>query len=348
MQPIAKRKFKRLVFRFFEQRPHWFAELAREHPALLKSTLEAHPEWIARFLEEHPRLTERWLDQRIQRRYQLPVPLDDYQSPLPDLPTVKRNLARWYHPTFFEAARWDLDKQSQFLRMLCPFKSEADALPTCAQVSAEGYGLGYGEVEARILYLMVRYLKPRQVIEVGAGISSFYTLRALEMNERADEIEGKLVCIEPNPSRKIRELAERGQLALHDRQVQDVAIRAFQTLQENDVLFIDSSHVAKIDSDVNWLYLDVVPRLNKGVVVQVHDIHFPYPTVKPAHPLFDLSLFWNEAALVQAFLMYNDTFGVLLCESYLHHERPAALQELVALYDPDEHCPSSLWIRKNI
>ncbi|HZQ05264.1 MAG TPA: class I SAM-dependent methyltransferase [Anaerolineae bacterium] len=347
MQPIAKRQLKRLVFRFFEQRPRWFVELVREHPALLKSTLQAHPEWVAQFLQEHPRWTERWLDGRIQQRYQLPVPLDNYQSPLPDLGAVKQNLARWYRPSFLDPARWDLDKQSQFLRMLCPFKSEADALPTCVQLADEGYGLGYGEVEARILYSMVRYLKPRQVIEVGAGISSFFTLSALEVNRALDNIEGKLLCIEPYPSAKIRGLAAQGRLALDDRQVQDVAIRVFQTLYENDVLFIDSSHVAKIDSDVNWLYLDVLPRLNKGVVVQIHDIHFPYPTVRPSHPLFDLTLLWNEAALVQAFLMYNDAFEILLCESYLHHEHPAALKELVALYDPDEHCPSSVWIQRN-
>ena len=346
MQPIAKQNVKRAVFSFLERRPHWVAEFLRQHPALAKPAVRNHPEWVKQYLQENPQFADKWLEERIHQRYQLPIQLDSYQSPLPDLPTVKRNRARWYRRANLDPAQWNLDEQTHFMETLCPFQTEAAALPTCTQITAEGYGLGYGEVEARILYAMVRTLKPRRVIEVGAGVSTFYTVSALEQNAREESGKGTILCIEPYPSNRLQELAEQKRITLQSEQVQDVPMEVFQTLGENDLLFIDSSHVSKTDSDVNWLYLDVLPQLQPGVVIQIHDIHFPYLTVKPSHPLFDLGVLWNEAALVQAFLLYNQAFDVLLCESYLHHERPMAIKSLVAAYDPDEHCPSSLWLRK--
>lgn len=345
MQPFVKQQVKHTVLQILEKRPHWVAEFLRQHPGFAKPTLRAHPEWIREYMQENPGLAEQLLEERIRRRYQLPVQLDSYQSPLPDIPAVKRNLARWYRPANLDPAQWSLDKQSQLLEMLCPYKSEADALPNAVQIAAAGYGLGYGEVEARLLYMMVRYLKPRRVLEVGAGVSTFYTQSALERNG-TDGSAGTVLCIEPYPTEKLKELDQQGRITLEPKQVQDVPIEVFQTLGANDVLFIDSSHVSKIDSDVNWLYLDVLPQLKPGVVIQIHDIHFPYLTVQPNHPLFDLGLLWNEAALVQAFLQDNHASEVLLCESQVHHERPAALKSLVSIYEPEEHAPSSLWLRR--
>jgi hypothetical protein len=102
------------------------------------------------------------------------------------------------------------------------------------------------------------------------------------------------------------------------------AIEVFQTLDENDILFIDSSHVSKIDSDVNWLYLEVLPRLKKGVVIHIHDLPFPYLSVPREHTLFTHHLFWNEAVVAKAFLLFNEAYEIVLCQSMLHFEHPEA------------------------
>ena len=129
-------------------------------------------------------------------------------------------------------------------------------------------------------------------------------------------------------------------------EVQDVELSAFQTLTANDVLFIDTSHVSKKDSDVDFLYLEVLPRLNKGVFIHIHDMPFPMPAIPESHPLFDTFLFWNEPALVKAFLMFNTAFQIVFCQSYLHHLHPEVLRRLVPRYDPQLHFPSSLWLQK--
>jgi predicted O-methyltransferase YrrM len=188
---------------------------------------------------------------------------------------------------------------------LVPFSSELDLLPSFDQVTAEGYGLGYGEVEAHFLHCVVRHLKPHRMIEVGCGVSTYFSLNALEMNSRYGGTPATMICIEPYPSPKLRELVVQKKVNLHEKQVQDVDLRHFEELEEGDILFIDSSHAGKVDSDVYFLLFRVLPRLKKGVVIHVHDIGFPYLTCPPTHPMFNHFLFWNEAALLKAFLMWT-------------------------------------------
>ena len=301
---------------------------------------------ILRLIKDHPRLIDPLVDEIIKQRYHIPFPLTHYYSPLPDIPAVKKKLNRWYTKGIFDVLQWDLEKQKRFLDQLQAYKRECDDLPSYVQATAEGYGQGYGEVEARLLHCMVRYFLPRKVIEVGAGVSTYFTLNALRVNDRERSVRGELICIEPYPSRKIYELADQGCIRLYAKEVQDVEIKTFGDLQENDIFFIDSSHVAKVDSDVNWLYLEVLPSLKNGVVIHIHDISFPYLTAMPEHPLFEHSLLWNEAALVKAFMMYNEVFEVLMCQSYLHYESPETIRNIVSSYDERKHFPSSLWLVK--
>ena len=194
--------------------------------------------------------------------------------------------------------------------------------------------------------MMLRHLRPRRVIEVGSGVSTFYALRALEANRDRDGVTATMTCVEPYPNDKLRTLVADDHVELLQSEVQDVAFERFAELGADDVLFIDSSHVSKRDSDVDHLFLDVVPRLRKGVVIHVHDIPLPLPAPPPDHPMFDTFLFWNEWAIVRAFLQFNTAFRILMCQSYLHLHAPEALRLIVPQYDPGRHFPSSLWLRK--
>lgn len=297
-------------------------------------------------VEKYPQIAEQLVAQKLQTRYQIPFPPTHYYSPLPDIPSVKSRSTRWYHKETLEKIPFDPVKQQDLLNQLKTYSKECDDLPSFAQVTAEGYGLGYGEVEAHFLHLMIRHLKPRKIIEIGSGVSTYFSLNALGMNSRQDKSSGEMICIEPYPSPKLSELAVKNNLVLHAKEVQDLELTIFQELAENDILFIDSSHVSKIDSDVNWLYLEVLPRLRKGVVIHIHDIPFPYLSIPQEHPLFTHFLFWNETVVVKAFLLFNDAFEILLCQSMLHFERPEALKEVVTIYDKQDHFPSSLWLVK--
>jgi SAM-dependent methyltransferase len=155
-----------------------------------------------------------------------------------------------------------------------------------------------------------------------------------------------MTCIEPYPNPKLRELVSEHHLRLRENEVQDIDLAVFQALTMNDVLFIDSSHVSKKDSDVDFLYLEVLPRLQKGVVIHIHDMPFPMPAIPRQHPLFETFLFWNEVALVKAFLTFNTSFRVIMCQSCFHWNHRAVLKKLVPVYDPGLHFPCSLWLRK--
>jgi predicted O-methyltransferase YrrM len=278
--------------------------------------------------------------------YDMPFSPSHYYSPLPDISSLKKRLPRWYKEDTSPGVDWDLQQQLQLLEHLRPYSSEVLSLPSFSEVTQDGYGPGYGEIEALLLYMMLRHLKPSRVVEVGSGVSTFYTLTALETNRVKDNATSSLTCIEPYPNQKLRTLASQRNVGLRECEVQDAGFDIFQELSANDVLFIDSSHVSKKDSDVDFLFLEVLPRLSKGVVIHIHDISFPMPALPLEHFLFDTYLFWNECALVKAFLTFNSAFRIVMCQSYLHYHNADALKALLPLYNPQVHFPSSLWIQR--
>jgi predicted O-methyltransferase YrrM len=201
----------------------------------------------------------------------------------------------------------------------------------------------FGFTSAAVAHAMVRRFKPRRIIEVGSGYSTHVLTGALAANAAALDSEPRLTSIEPYPGevlnteipflhRRIRERVERVDRAL------------FDELSANDLLFIDSSHVIRYGGDVLHLYLEVLPALNPGVVVHIHDIHLPQPYPRV---YFDQQRYvWNEQQLLQAFLCHNSQFEILLPCWMIHLERDDLFQAAFEAYDPARHRPgSSFWMR---
>jgi predicted O-methyltransferase YrrM len=157
----------------------------------------------------------------------------------------------------------------------------------------------FSRSDSLVLYGMIRQLRPNRVIEVGCGYSTNATLAAIERNGT-----GELITIEPFEQERMPVRPA------YTVPVQEVPLDLFTTLSENDVLFIDSSHVAKTGSDVNHLFLNVLPALAPGVVVHVHDIFLPDDY--PADWVRERHRFWNEQYLLHAFLAFNSEWRVLL------------------------------------
>jgi hypothetical protein len=146
-------------------------------------------------------------------------------------------------------------------------------------------------------------------------------------------------------------------VTLIDGPVQTVPLDVFGALAANDILFIDSSHTVRVGSDVNYLFLEVMPRLARGVLVHIHDIHLPYD-YSPSE-MEALWFHWSETSLIRALLTGNTGLAIVACLSQLHHQRPDALREIFPDYrprptrdglfidgsDPGLHFPSSLWLR---
>jgi hypothetical protein len=169
--------------------------------------------------------------------------------------------------------------------------------------------------DAMAYYCVLRHFKPRQVIEVGSGFSTFVALQALEKNGA-----GSVSCIEPFPRDWFRKVQDR--VTLHERRVQDLAPDFFQThLNSGDVLFIDSTHTVKAGSDCLHLYLRVLPELTHRVHVHAHDIFLPFPLPKQNA---ETHIYWTEQYLLYAYLLQNPFCKVIFSSQYHHSfNRPA-------------------------
>jgi hypothetical protein len=177
-------------------------------------------------------------------------------------------------------------------------------------------------LDARMLFCMLRRLRPKRVIEVGSGFSSLLTT---DVNRRFLEFAAQITCIEPFPPDFSRESIPDLRQVLKEK-VQDVPLAMFQKLERNDILFIDSSHVIKTGSDVSFLHLEVLPRLHDGVVIHVQDIFFPEDY--PREWVMGEQGSWSEQYLIRALLTHSLAFAILFGCHYAFLRLPSAVREV--------------------
>lgn len=168
----------------------------------------------------------------------------------------------------------------------------------------------FESVDGEILYCMIRRFKPRRLIEIGSEFSTRLIVQSILKNkEENDQYGCHLTTIDPFSRGIVRDgFPHFSSLQLISKKVQDIPLSEFSTLSENDILFIDTSHVLKTGGDVAYEYLEILPRLKKGVVIHIHDIFLP--AEYPKTWLFDSNFFFNEQYLLQAFLAFNNSFEV--------------------------------------
>ncbi len=240
------------------------------------------------------------------------TPVHFYQ-PIPNTRTLPEKL--WTEPSALAGLDMNEAVQLNLLRNCFPrFRDEYDQFPVSAPEGPEQFYFDngrFGGTDALVAYCMVRHFKPKTIIEIGSGYSSLISGAAAAKNGAP-----ALVCIEPYPLEFLTK-GFPGLRSLVQKKVEDVAIEFFSQLQSGDILFIDSSHTVKIGGDVNYLFLEVLPRLNPGVIIHIHDILLPFDYRRDW--VMDEFRFWTEQYLLQAFLSYNSEFEVLVANSYMAH-----------------------------
>lgn len=271
------------------------------------------------------------------------TPVHFYQ-PVPD--TRALSPALWARPT--EMVGVDMDPEGQIRRLedfAARFRSEYDAIPRRRTDSPLDYYIDndmFESVDGEMLFCMIRDLRPRRLIEIGSGASTLLAAKALRRNQDDGSPPCEYTVCDPFPHATVRNgVPNVSRLIMEP--VQRVPLEAFDALDVNDILFIDSSHVLKIGSDVQYEYLEVIPRLKPGVVVHVHDIFMP--AEYPQYWVMKEHRFWTEQYLLQAFLAFNRAFEVLWAGSYMHLTRPTRLAASFSSYGPERH-PGSFWMRR--
>jgi len=261
-----------------------------------------------------------------------------FYSPVPDSRSLPSSL--WEGKSELPGIDLNVDFQLQLVREVFPrFRAEYDQIPlspTGARHEFYVENTMFAGTDAYVLYCMIRNFRPRLVLEIGSGFSSRLAAKAALVNGDTE-----LVCVEPYPDEGLV-AGFPGLTSLIRSNAQQLGLDFFEQLHENDILFIDSSHVVRCGSDVNYLLLEVVPRLAPGVIVHVHDVFLPYEY--PEEWVRGEVRFWSEQYLLQAFLVFNSAFEVVLANNYLgmHH-----YEDLRAAFPKGEWCGGgSFWMRR--
>jgi predicted O-methyltransferase YrrM len=261
----------------------------------------------------------------------------DYHNPLPSEFELGKSLPRWNRPSALRGVNYDLDAFRQRLgRLMTRYYEEFNQLPPFSELASRGFGHGFPHLDALILYAMVRDLKPKRYLEVGCGLSTYYASLAVRKNA-AEGHTAAITCIEPYPFEALYTIEG---IKVIKALVQDVPLDVFTALESGDILFIDSTHILRIDGDVPFLFLEVLPALQSGVAIHIHDIPFPYNTPYPASFWVLLReatsnhwpVYWNEPMLLQAFLAFNPRYSIGLSCPMLRHFDDAFLSQAVPDY----------------
>ncbi len=267
-----------------------------------------------------------------------------FYAPIPDTRTLKDEL--WVKRSSLAGIdmreAFQLGLLDRFTRR---FSDEYDCFPAGPASTPHQYyinNLSFEAVDGEMLYCMIRHFKPQTIIEIGSGFSTCLAAQAIEKTRLEGGHPCELIAIEPYPNQVLKS-GFPGLTRLIERQVQDVPLSEFSRLRENDILFIDSSHVLAIGSDVQYEYLEILPSLNRGVIIHVHDIFLPMEY--PRDWVLKEHRFWSEQYLLQAFLSFNRDFEVLWAGHYLHVEHPDKLEAAFKSYRREKG-PVSFWMRK--
>ena len=268
-------------------------------------------------------------------------PPGHFYSPLPSRDEIAAVFARGgFGPPFADV---DLNEGGQMARLerFALFYPE-QPYPERATVGRRFYldNPSYGHFDAIMLWSMLREAQPKRIIEVGSGFSSAAMLDARDHGRIGTP---EFTFIDPDMAR-LRPLlrsGDEGRVTLIEKIVQEVPLETFAALRENDVLFIDSSHVSKIGSDVNRLFFDVLPALAPGVIIHIHDVagNLDYP-----REWLEEGRAWNEQYLLRAFLMNNPAYRVELFTGWLFNTRHTWFREHMPLCARGGG--GQMWLRK--
>ncbi|MCL1807088.1 MAG: class I SAM-dependent methyltransferase, partial [Oscillospiraceae bacterium] len=221
-----------------------------------------------------------------------------FYSPVPSISGIKKDEGRIFKQEE-ELAGIDLNREEQLELFYTLTKHiEKHPFPETKKDGIRYYFQNgwFGRMDSIVLYAMICEYKPQRIIEVGSGFSSCVMLDVNQLNFY-DQI--RLIFIEPYPKRLLTNVTPTDNYTLHQTRVQDTEPSIYGELEKGDILFIDSSHVSKIGSDVNFLCFDVIPRLKSGVIIHFHDIAWPFEYSKTT--AYE-GLAWNEAYMLRALL----------------------------------------------
>lgn len=261
-----------------------------------------------------------------------------FYEPIPDLRNLPDEI--FDKKPHYPELDFNIEGQKNIIKMLGSFSPEIselrNRLETINKYDFKNMPFSFDSMDGIIYYSIIRKYTPKNIIEVGSGYSTRVASEAAKKNSATS-----ITSIEPFPRKFLKQ--ELPELDLIEKSVQQVPTEYFNKLEQNDILFIDSSHISAIGSDVNYLFLHVIPELKSGVIIHVHDCCIPYEYGKGQ--IVEQRRNWNELYLVWAFLMGNKHYEILLSNFYLFKNYKEMVIDAFPIINGN-YAKSGLWILK--
>jgi hypothetical protein len=187
------------------------------------------------------------------------------------------------------------------------------------------------------IYTMLAEFKPKKYIEIGSGNSTKVAYKAKQEQQLSTEI----ISIDPMPRAEIDQLAD----VVIRQPFENIDLNLLYTLDENDILFVDNSHRILPNSDAMVFFMDILPKLKKGVIVHIHDVYLPYD-----YPQFMCDRFYSEQYGLAFYLLANPTKYETLLPNFFIAEDPALAATIAPIWQHEnlshvEKHGGSFWLR---
>lgn len=274
-----------------------------------------------------------------------------FYSEIPDIRRLRR-ATHWRAPySMAGVGGAEIASQVEFVRACCP-RPLVEKIATArihAQACARNGAVGFGNVEADFLFAFVASRRPKQIFQIGCGVSTAVCLLAAAHASYAPQV----ICVEPYPTPYLVREADRGAITLIKEMAQTLSLSTVDGLGADALFFVDSTHTLGPAGEVSRIVLEMLPRLKCGACVHFHDITFPYDYSR--HVLDSALFFQHESVLLHAFLAFNRRFHLLAALSMLHYAAPEELAEYLPNYRPAAndgglnvgtgHFPSSTYLQ---
>jgi hypothetical protein len=262
-------------------------------------------------------------------------------SPVPSIPPAES--PDWGPKHSLAGIALDVDAEMEWLeRQLGPWLTEPcwprERPPAGGFFLDNGYYPGF---DAAVLHAIIRSSRPRRVVEVGAGYSTMVIAAAAARNA-AEGSDCEVLSIDPEP-RSEDPGPDAGRVRRDRRPAAEVPLATYLALDAGDILFVDSSHTVKRGSEVNFLVLEVLPRLRPGVVAHFHDVFLPWDYPRE---WFLRGTYLAEQYLLHAYLAENPAWEVVLAAHAVARRHADAVRALVPAHRPGPPEPAALWLRR--
>jgi len=271
--------------------------------------------------------------------FEIAVLRHHYYSPVVFPKDLKRSLSE---PRQLPGLDFNADKQLELIKQFC-YRDELLSIPLEPKELVFGYhNPFFGPGDAEMLYNMIRHFKPKRIVEIGCGQSTLVAILAQNRNQKDEpSYSCKHICVEPYEQPWLEKLG----IQVIRECIERVDPSIIESLQSNDILFIDSSHIIRPQGDVLHEYLFLLGLLRPGVIVHAHDIFTPRDY--PATWVLEERRLWNEQYLLEAFLSFNKSFEILVMTNYLFHEYLGALENACPILVKELwREPGSFWFRR--